>query len=544
MVLRFPPLPEPGAPDDAQYLTGQDESGLTNEIVVSSSSPLAATRGGTGLNAVGANGNILTSNGTIWVSQAPPATTSLFALQTGDPVTVNGNTTITDFSQTQHLLVHPADGTNFTIDLPPITDADVGKALVFNWDASTSQGAAGATGGFRFLANGTDFILGAGATDVWLFPTTDAVPQDWLEFIATTKDSSNRYCWALRGNVTGNQKAYAYHVFEWDTGKEVGFIGQDEENPNNLVIQSLDGNLEVSTAGEMLIPSTGLDSNSAATKQYVDDAVDAVKDPIYLVGSSTGTLNNEKVVSTSNSTDIGGNLEIIQSSSDFRLAALTASNWGGGGPFDLNSGGGFNRPVHYLNSTSDSFNLPPVSEAGAVDQIYIFVNNGSSQTLTVIPDGTDLINGVNANIVLNEYGEVLAVQCRAATEWIILWHHRPTLPINLSTFLDGTGSTLVNGTEVLVRVPMDMTLQGVTLLADQSGSITLDVLSATYAGYPTFSSIVAAAPPTISSATKSQDTTLTGWTTALSAGDILKVKINGSVTNITYLAVNLHGIRR
>jgi hypothetical protein len=38
---------------------------------LSLTNPLGAANGGTGLNAVGANGNVLTSNGTSWVSSAP-----------------------------------------------------------------------------------------------------------------------------------------------------------------------------------------------------------------------------------------------------------------------------------------------------------------------------------------------------------------------------------------------------------------------------------------------------------------------------------------
>lgn len=45
-------------------------------------SPLGAVSGGTGVNAVGTNGNVLTSNGTAWVSQAPATGISLSANNT------------------------------------------------------------------------------------------------------------------------------------------------------------------------------------------------------------------------------------------------------------------------------------------------------------------------------------------------------------------------------------------------------------------------------------------------------------------------------
>ena len=39
---------------------------------------LTAANGGTGLTAVGTSGNVLTSNGTAWVSSAPPAGASIY----------------------------------------------------------------------------------------------------------------------------------------------------------------------------------------------------------------------------------------------------------------------------------------------------------------------------------------------------------------------------------------------------------------------------------------------------------------------------------
>ena len=43
-------------------------------------------------------------------------------------------------------------------------------------------------------------------------------------------------------------------------------------------------------------------------------------------------------------------------------------------------------------------------------------------------------------------------------------------------------------------------------------------------------SITASAPVTISSATKAQDATLTGWTTAISAGDVLGFNVDSAST--------------
>jgi len=64
--------------------------------------------------------------------------------------------------------------------------------------------------------------------------------------------------------------------------------------------------------------------------------------------------------------------------------------------------------------------------------------------------------------------------------------------------------------------------------------------NATYALFPPadIDSITASAPPTISAAQKSQDSTLTGWTTAIAAGDILAFNVDSCAT-ITRVTISI-----
>lgn len=102
--------------------------------------------------------------------------------------------------------------------------------------------------------------------------------------------------------------------------------------------------------------------------------------------------------------------------------------------------------------------------------------------------------------------------------------------------IDGGGSTIATGMKGYIEAPYACTINRATLLADQSGSIVVDIFKCTYSAFdPTThpassDKITASAPPTISSAKKSQDSTLTGWTTALSAGDILGFNVNSIST--------------
>jgi hypothetical protein len=110
----------------------------------------------------------------------------------------------------------------------------------------------------------------------------------------------------------------------------------------------------------------------------------------------------------------------------------------------------------------------------------------------------------------------------------------------LNFVIDGGGSVITTGIKGDLVVDFACTITGVTLLADQSGSIVVDIWKDTYANFPPVDadSITASAPPTITTATKSQDTTLTGWTTSISAGQILRFNVD-SVTSIQRLTVAL-----
>ena len=106
--------------------------------------------------------------------------------------------------------------------------------------------------------------------------------------------------------------------------------------------------------------------------------------------------------------------------------------------------------------------------------------------------------------------------------------------------IDGSGSAITTGVKGFIEIPYACTINQVTLLADQSGSIVVDIWKDTYANYPPTNadSIAASAKPTISSATKSQDSTLTGWTTSISAGDILGFNVD-SITTCQRVTVSL-----
>jgi hypothetical protein len=131
---------------------------------------------------------------------------------------------------------------------------------------------------------------------------------------------------------------------------------------------------------------------------------------------------------------------------------------------------------------------------------------------------------------------ITALAASVITSGTIASARLPTQTTAIGIVIDGGGAVITTGLKGFVQVPFAGTITGWTLLsidsAVTSGSIVIDVWKDTYASYPptVADTITAAAKPTLASVTKNTSTTLTGWTTALSAGDILGFSVDSATT--------------
>lgn len=102
----------------------------------------------------------------------------------------------------------------------------------------------------------------------------------------------------------------------------------------------------------------------------------------------------------------------------------------------------------------------------------------------------------------------------------------------ITMVFDGGGSVITTGIKGDVEIPFNCVLSANRLFADQTGSIVVDIWKDAYANFPPTGadSITASAKPTISSSNKSQDTTLTGWTTSVVQGSILRFNVDSCAT--------------
>lgn len=153
-------------------------------------------------------------------------------------------------------------------------------------------------------------------------------------------------------------------------------------------------------------------------------------------------------------------------------------------------------------------------------------------TLPILEGGTGATTAADARTNL---GLVIGTDVQAYLAYLNI----ASLPERVITYvIDGGGATITTGVAGDLWIPFACTINQAVMLADQSGSIVVDIYKAAYAAYPPSSSICAAAKPTISASDKSTDSTLTGWTTSIAAGDTLRFNVD-SVTTITRCSLML-----
>lgn len=169
-------------------------------------------------------------------------------------------------------------------------------------------------------------------------------------------------------------------------------------------------------------------------------------------------------------------------------------------------------------------------------QVYSFVYDATADGW-IVGDryGDMMVSGSNPDLV--------AIEALAGTTGGLVKTAANTWELNNFTTAiifekDNNGNVLSTGILGDCQVPFACTITGATMLVDQTGSAVVDVWKDTYANYPPTDadSITASAPPTISAGTKTTDTTLTGWTTSISAGDTLRFNLD-SVSAVTRVTV-------
>lgn len=169
-----------------------------------------------------------------------------------------------------------------------------------------------------------------------------------------------------------------------------------------------------------------------------------------------------------------------------------------------------------------------------------------SGALPVANGGTGATTLTNHGVVIGQGTSAVAITAAGTAGQILTSGGSgadPAYASNTSSItfiIDGGGQVITTGVKGDLEIPFGCVIQRWTLLADQSGSIVVDIWKDTYANYPptVADTITASAKPTISTATKGQSSTLTGWTTTITAGDTLRFNVD-SITSCTRVTLSL-----
>lgn len=103
---------------------------------------------------------------------------------------------------------------------------------------------------------------------------------------------------------------------------------------------------------------------------------------------------------------------------------------------------------------------------------------------------------------------------------------------NIEFVIDGGGAAITAGIKGDLEVSYPCTINQATLLGDQAGTLIVNIWKDTYANFPPTSTvkITSTTPPTITSSVRAQDAVLSGWTTGINSGDILRFNVDSCVT--------------
>jgi hypothetical protein len=189
--------------------------------------------------------------------------------------------------------------------------------------------------------------------------------------------------------------------------------------------------------------------------------------------------------------------------------------------------------------------LPPAAITNLTGlSLGIGVNLNLTQTATDVTIDPEGGNGVTIPMATSTLAGMLDA-VRAATIDALPGSYNdlsdlPDRSAILSMLFDGGGSAIVAPITRYLYMPFNATITGYALLADVSGSVTVDVWKEPVSGYPPLvaNSITGGNPMTLASAQSGVVTNIPSWTTTILAGDVLAFNLSAN-TSIKTLTAQL-----
>ena len=115
-----------------------------------------------------------------------------------------------------------------------------------------------------------------------------------------------------------------------------------------------------------------------------------------------------------------------------------------------------------------------------------------------------------------------------------------SLNSSLAITVDNGTSAVTTGNKTFITIPYNCTITGWSLLSDTSGNLSITISTSTVGTFPTLTTISGVTPPELSNSQVASNYSLTDWSTALTAGEILVATVTGTPTvNLATLTLSL-----
>lgn len=199
------------------------------------------------------------------------------------------------------------------------------------------------------------------------------------------------------------------------------------------------------------------------------------------------------------------------------------------------------QPYWHITTSNSGANTTGVIRILTFDEVQAAsVNSGGKTTVQVNGTSTqpvaNIVNGTGITFAAVNSGNTTTITPTVTVSG-------PTTNQNIrevNAVFDGGGSALSGTTTRCRQVNFAGTIQEFSAVGDQSGSATVKVLTVAFASYtgPGSASDITGGGESLSSVTKLQDSTLTGWTTSLSANTVVCMQVS-SPSTFTWLSANI-----